>query len=316
MFQNSVLKTFNDDEKLVATRWASYQNYKSKVEAIKDFKEEEYQDGFLKDIFESCLGYTLKTTNPSSFNLEREKKNETDSKKADGVFYLNSEIIGVIELKAQDTRNLDKVQQQAFYYLSQHSKAKYVIISNFDELRFYIEKSTAYESFSLFNLSYDEFCKLHLLLAYENIKEEKALKIREKSNKFEQNISKELYKDFSNFRILLFDNLVKNNLSIEKSVLLRLTQKLCDRIIFILFAEDRTLLRANTIKEIREEFINQKFTNYSLYDIYKFYFEAINKGDARLDIPEYNGGLFAIDELLDSLIIDDFILDENVQILS
>ncbi|OCL99410.1 Type IIS restriction enzyme Eco57I [Aliarcobacter thereius] len=316
MFQNSVLKTFNDDEKLVATRWASYQNYKSKVEAIKDFKEEEYQDGFLKDIFESCLGYTLKTTNPSSFNLEREKKNETDSKKADGVFYLNSEIIGVIELKAQDTRNLDKVQQQAFYYLSQHSKAKYVIISNFDELRFYIEKSTAYESFSLFNLTYEEFSKLHLLLAYENIKEEKALKIREKSNKFEQNISKELYKDFSNFRILLFDNLVKNNLSIEKSVLLRLTQKLCDRIIFILFAEDRTLLRANTIKEIREEFINQKFTNYSLYDIYKFYFEAINKGDARLDIPEYNGGLFAIDELLDSLIIDDFILDENVQILS
>ncbi|OCL96076.1 Eco57I restriction-modification methylase domain-containing protein [Aliarcobacter thereius] len=316
MFQNSVLKTFNDDEKLVATRWASYQNYKSKVEAIKDFKEEEYQDGFLKDIFESCLGYTLKTTNPSFFNLEREKKNETDSKKADGVFYLNSEIIGVIELKAQDTRNLDKVQQQAFYYLSQHSKAKYVIISNFDELRFYIEKSTAYESFSLFNLSYDEFCKLHLLLAYENIKEEKALKIREKSNKFEQNISKELYKDFSNFRILLFDNLVKNNLSIEKSVLLRLTQKLCDRIIFILFAEDRTLLRANTIKEIREEFINQKFTNYSLYDIYKFYFDAINKGDARLDIPEYNGGLFAVDELLDSLIIDDFILDENVQILS
>ncbi|MCT7481488.1 BREX-1 system adenine-specific DNA-methyltransferase PglX [Aliarcobacter cryaerophilus] len=70
------------------------------------------------------------------------------------------------------------------------------------------------------------------------------------------------------------------------------------------------------IKEIREEFINQKFTNYSLYDIYKFYFEAINKGNDKLQIPQYNGGLFATDELLDSLIIDDFILDENVQILS
>ncbi|MFA7022325.1 Eco57I restriction-modification methylase domain-containing protein, partial [Aliarcobacter sp.] len=96
----------------------------------------------------------------------------------------------------------------------------------------------------------------------------------------------------------------------------RLTQKLCDRIIFILFAEDRDLLRANMIKEIREEFINQKFTNYSLYDIYKFYFEAINKGNDKLQIPQYNGGLFVVDELLDSLIIDDFILDENVQILS
>src|SRR5574344_2092234 len=70
------------------------------------------------------------------------------------------------------------------------------------------------------------------------------------------------------------------------------------------------------IKEIREEFINQKFTNYSLYDIYKFYFDAISNGNEKLDIPKYNGGLFATDLLLDSLIIDDFILDENVQILS
>ena len=114
IFQKSVLKNFKQDEKLVALRWASFQNYKTKIEAIKDFKEEEYQDGFLKDIFESCLGYTLKTTNPKSFNLEREKKNETDSKKADGVIYLNSEIIAVIELKDTKTKNLDRVQQQAF----------------------------------------------------------------------------------------------------------------------------------------------------------------------------------------------------------
>nr|WP_313957441.1 N-6 DNA methylase [Aliarcobacter cryaerophilus] len=157
------------------------------------------------------------------------------------------------------------------------------------------------------------------------MKDDIPLKLKEKSNNFEQDISKKLYKDFSNFRTLLFENIVKNNYDesktlivqkFDKQTLLRLTQKLCDRIIFILFAEDRDLLRTNMIKEIREEFINQKFTNYSLYDIYKFYFEAINKGNDKLQIPQYNGGLFATDELLDSLIIDDFILDENVQILS
>ena len=114
IFQKSVLKTFKQDEKLVASRWAAFQNYKTKIEAIKDFKEEEYQDGFLKDIFESCLGYTLKTTNPSSFNLEREKKNETDSKKADGVIYLNSEIIAVIELKDTKTKNLTVYNNKLF----------------------------------------------------------------------------------------------------------------------------------------------------------------------------------------------------------
>ncbi len=67
---------------------------------------------------------------------------------------------------------------------------------------------------------------------------------------------------------------MKNNDAIEKSILLRLTQKLCDRIIFILFAEDRGLLHSNTIKEIIAEFNDQKFTDYKLFDIYKFYFNA------------------------------------------
>lgn len=333
MFQKSIINSVKQDETKVALRWASFQKFLEKVEYIKTVKEEKYQDGFLVDIFENCLGYTLDMTNPKSFNLEREKKNETDAKKADGVIYVDEKVVGVIELKGQDTKNLDKIETQAFNYHASHSNSKYIIISNFDELRFYVDKKTAYEKFNLFTLNYEEFKKLHLLISYESIKDDVPLKLKEKTNSFEQDISKKLYKDFSNFRTLLFENIVKNNLGngilipsvlngeVETSLpkqqtLLRLTQKLCDRIIFILFAEDRDLLRTNMIKEIREEFINQKFTNYTLYDIYKFYFEAINKGNDKLQIPQYNGGLFATDLLLDSLIIDDFILDENVQILS
>jgi len=109
---------------------------------------------------------------------------------------------------------------------------------------------------------------------------------------------------------------VRNDEGLDKQTLLRLTQKLCDRIIFILFAEDRGLLRANTIKEIREHFKNQAFTTYTLYDIYKFYFQAINEGNSKLNIPKYNGGLFATDTLLDSLTIDDTYLDMEAQKLS
>ena len=252
MFQKSVLKSISQDEKIIASRWTFFQNYLSKIDFIKHIKEEKYQDGFLKDIFESCLGYTLDTTNPNDFNLSAEEKNETDGKKADGVIYVNSKIIGIIELKAQDTKNLDKVQSQAFNYLVSHSFARYVIISNFDELRFYIDKKTAYEKFNLFTLTYEEFKKLHLLLSYESIKENIPLKLKEKSSSFEQNISKKLYKDFSFFRNALFENIIKNNSNKDKSLLLRLTQKLCDRIIFILFAEDRGLLNTNTINEIRQ----------------------------------------------------------------
>lgn len=315
LFQKSIFNSHKQDESLIASRWAAFQNFKSKIDAIRGFKEEVYQDGFFKDIFESCLGYTLKTTNPSDYNLEREKKNETDGKKADGVIYVGGEIIGVVELKDQKSKNLDAVEAQAFNYHASHSNSKYIIISNFDELRFYIDKKTAYEKFSLFNLTYEDFKTLHLLLSFESIRDNVPIKLKEKSSTFEQSISKELYRDFSAFRAHLFENIVHNNPDTDKQSLLRLTQKLCDRIVFILFAEDRGLLRPNMIREIRSRHENDVFGN-PMYEFYKIYFRAINEGNAKLDIPRYNGGLFAHDPLLDSLIIDDEYLDMEAQKLS
>jgi type I restriction-modification system DNA methylase subunit len=257
----------------------------------------------------------LETTNPQNCNIRREEKNETDSKKADGVIVIDGKIIGIIELKGYKTKNLNQIETQAFNYHNSHTNSKYIITSNFNELRFYIDKKTAYEKFNLFNLSYDEFKKLHLLLSFESIKDEIPLKLKESSTKFEQNISKELYKDFSHFRNQLFENIVKNNENIDKFRLLRLTQKLSDRIIFILFAEDRGLLRANIIQEIREKQKDDIFGN-KLYDYFKIYFSAINLGNDKLSIPKYNGGLFNRDDLLDSLKIDDDFLDSGVQKLS
>lgn len=345
IFQNSVLRNTKQDESILAHRWASFQDYLSKIEAIKDFKEEIYQDGFLHDVFEKCLGYTLKTTNPNNYSLDREQKNETDGKKADGAIYIDGKVVGVIELKDQKSKNLDVIEAQAFGYHASHANSRYIIISNFDELRFYIDKKSYYEKFNLFNLSFDEFRKLHLILSFESISSGLTNRLLEQSNRFEVDISKKLYSDFSDFRTHLFENIVKNNYvgvsesvgvipakagihnvdprvtheddkGLDKQTLLRLTQKLCDRLIFILFAEDRGLLRPNTIKEIRGEFANQKFTSYTLYDIYKFYFDAISSGNERLDIQKYNGGLFAKDELLDSLIIDDEQIDLSAQKLS
>ena len=101
-----------------------------------------------------------------------------------------------------------------------------------------MDKKTNYEEFSLFNLDYEAFKTLHLLVSYESIRDNIPLKLKEKSSSFEKEISKKLYKDFSLFRTNLFENIIKNN-NLDQALLLRLTQKLCDRIIFILFAEDR-----------------------------------------------------------------------------
>ena len=75
-------------------------------------------------------------------------------------------------------------------------------------------------------------------------------------------------------------------------------------------------LTSNTIKEIRQRHSQDGFGDRSMYDYYKLYFNAINEGNERLNIPKYNGGLFSKDELLDSLIIDDNVLDMEAQKLS
>jgi hypothetical protein len=69
-----------------------------------------------------------------------------------------------------------------------------------------------------------------------------------------------LYKDYSDFKRKLFADIVQLNPQYDKLILFKKSQKLLDRILFILFAEDRGLLQANTIQTILDEFENLKET--------------------------------------------------------
>ena len=317
LFKEKIIKEQKQDEKIIEQRYANLAKFQAKIEQIKEFKEEEYQTDFLHDIFEACLGYTLKTSDPQHFNLQRESKNETDSKKADGaILNANGEVIGVIELKDQKSKDLDKIENQAFNYHNSNSKSRYIIISNFDEIRLYIDKKTAYEKFSLFSMTRKEFELFHQILCFENINSFKTIDLRDKSESYENEISKKLYADFAEFRLKLFENAVKENPQIPQKEILSLIQKLCDRIIFVLFAEDSGLLKPNSVAEINSEFKNQKFTDFSLYKIWQIYFDAIDKGNAKLGIDGYNGGLFATDETLNSLKFSDEILQSYIAKLS
>jgi 23S rRNA A1618 N6-methylase RlmF len=131
MLQKSILNSFKQDEAKVALRWVKFQEFISKVEYIKIQKEEKYQDGFLRDIFENCLGYTLDMTNPSNYNLEKKKKNETDSKKSDLMFELNKKLQETKqnfydELKLEKlTTKLQKFEELEFDdFIKEYTKSK------------------------------------------------------------------------------------------------------------------------------------------------------------------------------------------------
>lgn len=319
LFQHNIVEhyiaTFNP--KKVAQAYEVYKAYFLNPEIQKNIRQSneiQFQEGFLRELFVNVLGYTI---SPSpNFNLIREEKNETDSKKADGAILINNEVVGIIELKGCNTTDLKKVEAQAFGYKNQHAKATYVIISNFEKLRFYIDNSVDFEEFNLFNLSEDEFSLLYLCLAHENIEKNLPKTIKTKSVSKEEEITNKLYKDYSEFKQALFnDILVLNHVDTaeQKIVLFKKTQKLLDRLLFIFFAEDSGLLTPNTMrihildvwqkmKEVGEE--------QPLYNRIKKYFTWLDEGfkSTAIEVFAYNGGLFKPDEVLDNLIISDELL--------
>jgi len=93
-FQNSVISKYQKamDKHAVAAAYAKFKAHfhnPAIQENIRNSKEEQYQEGFLNDLFVNILGYTK---NPhSGFNITTEYKNVKDSKKADGAILLAKE---------------------------------------------------------------------------------------------------------------------------------------------------------------------------------------------------------------------------------
>ncbi|MCD4675121.1 MAG: hypothetical protein K8S18_03885, partial [Desulfobacula sp.] len=190
LFQKSVEKKYlNDlDSALIDKKYADFQNYfgnSERQENIRNSKEEQFQEGFLRELFVKVLGYTL---NPEpNFNLTTELKNISNSKKADGAILRTTENAplgdahAVIELKSTNTTDLDSIETQAFGYKNHHPKCIYVITSNFEKLRFYIQNAVDHIDFDLFKLTKEQFSLLWLCLAKDNLINDLPLKIKDSS---------------------------------------------------------------------------------------------------------------------------------------
>ena len=323
LFQKSVEKKYLNglDPAVIDEKYAEFIAYFGNPEIqenIRNAKEEQFQEGFLRELFVKILGYTL---NPQpEYNLTTELKNIADSKKVDGAILKGEDALAVIELKGTDTPDLDKVEAQAFGYKNNHPKCVFVITSNFEKLRFYIQNAIDFIDFDLFNLSKTDFSLLWLCLEKDNLLSGLPQKMKDASLLKEEDITKQLYTDYSNFRTDIYANLVKNNPEKDKLLLFKKTQKLLDRFLFIFFAEDRLLLPPNSISEIVKQWETlQELDSYvPLYDRFKKYFGYMNTGfkGKKHDIFAYNGGLFEPDEVLDNIQIDDELLHDHTLKLS
>ena len=263
--------------------------------------------------------------------------------KADGAIIIDGKVLAVIELKGCDTTDLSKVENQAFGYKAHNPTANLVIISNFAKLRLYIEDASDFLEFNIFAMPQEQFELLYLCLSLENVKSSTALKLKKESVSAENNITDKLYADYSTFKRALFADICQLNLGgerlplapkadtafsatpssggtpqrpvVDKLTLFKKTQKLLDRILFVLFCEDRGLLPENSVAKIIDQWQKLKELDayQPLYNRFKNYFDHINTGyksetDPSYVIFAYNGGLFKPDEILDNIKISDDVL--------
>lgn len=278
---------------------------------IKKIKETSLSADFKTKIVEAVLGYTSPVGN-DEYTVESEQKILKGSVDlALGNFASGKvDIIAPFELKGAKTKDLDAIMpgrnktpvQQAWEYATNNAGTKWVLVSNYLEIRLYGfgEGTEAYEHFDMARLHEpQEYARFMLLLSADNLLSGKTSELLQESLKEDKDITDALYADYKELRSTLIDGIQQTTPSIDPLESIASAQTVLDRVLFIAFAEDTGLLPKNILAQAFES--EDKFNPRPVWDNFKGLFNAIDKGSNGLGVPQYNGGLFASDDTINAL---------------
>lgn len=195
---------------------------------LESLKEEEFKSRFLNEFFGDVLGFNYGNSN--FWTLSEEVKTKVDGTKVDGALgYFgkdksNSDVRAVIEIKDAN-KNLDDKQKrkdsksavsQAFEYASKMGEqCKWIIVSNFKEIRFYSNFQGKCQVFFLEELSdenklkellflfhYDRFIQKNNASSTEKLFKVSSLKL--KDNEKPRHIVDKIYSSIIRFKGLQY----------------------------------------------------------------------------------------------------------------
>lgn len=285
--------------------------------AGQEYKESELLPDFLTDIFVQVLGYTTPTAQMSEgrHTLSREKLVEVDGKFADAVLgdFRPEEERVVVAVEGKGPRDplerphagrkMSAVDQGYRYAIN--VPCDWIIVTNLREIRLYHKGSTqrTYERFVLAELaeSEEELKRFVFLLGAERMVPRQGpshlYALLEASEKAGEELTQQFYAEYAQVRSEVLLALLEANSTVEPSEVLSATQRLLDRVLFVAFAEDRGLLPAETLAKAYQH--RDPYNPRGIWANFQGLFRAIDQGSDLLNIPRYNGGLFAADEVLD-----------------
>jgi hypothetical protein len=285
------------------------------------FKESELLPDFLTDIFCGLLGYTGPAEAADTYTLSRERHVEVDGEFADAVLGRfqkdKDQFIAVLEGKGTRDplerpfagRRMSAVDQAYRYAIN--LPCDWIIVTSMRETRLYYKGAhqQAYERFETVRLAADEALlkRFVFLLGAERVvpahRECHLYELLRSSESVGRALTNQFYALYADIRQRVLSRLCRENSTIAPPEILRCTQKLLDRVLFCAFCEDRGLLPAESLKRAFEH--RDPYNPHPLWLNFRGLFRAIDEGNAGLNIPAYNGGLFAPDPALDALQVPD-----------
>lgn len=227
-------------------------------------------------------------------------------------------IIAPFELKGAKTKNLDAIMpgraktpvQQAWEYASDNVGTKWVLVSNYLEIRLYsyAHGRQFHDSFDLAKLHDPaEYQRFMLLLSADNLLSGQSLAILEESRREDRDITARLYSDYRTLRSELIGAVRTALPEGEPLESIRLGQTILDRVLFIAFAEDNGLLPDDSLLNAFQH--RDPYNPKPVWKTFLGLFGAIDRGNDQLKIPRYNGGLFQPNAAIDALAVPDHICD-------
>ncbi len=287
-------------------------------------RERELLPGFLGDIFISLLGYTGPEAGPR-YTLSREQHVEVDGKFADAVIgeFDSEQRRFLVTLEGKGPRDpLDRpfagrrmsAVDQGYRYAI-NLPCDWIIVTNIRQIRLYHKGSDqyTYERFDTEALANEETAlrKLVYLLGAERVVPAAGrchlYDLLSESERIGAELTREYYAEYACMRQQAFEQLCAANRSVAPHDVLAATQRLLDRVLFCAFCEDRGLLPSETIAQAYRH--TDPYNPRPIWENFRGLFRSIDQGNPHLQIPQYNGGLFEANPLLDALIVPDSVCE-------
>ncbi|MBW4639314.1 MAG: hypothetical protein KME05_13955 [Gloeocapsa sp. UFS-A4-WI-NPMV-4B04] len=303
-----------------------------KTGTLDKVKEVSLHGDFLKDVFQEILGYRSviqgggrlweihaeQTISDGGGSADAALGFFTAQENKQGKVKLQGRVVAPIELKGTKD-DLDRpasgrkesAVDQGWRYANYTPDCKWIIVSNYQELRLYQTSKTPayYEQFLLIDLAdlqafktfYFLLCRQNFLPIKDTPQAVSAIdRLLSASNEAQEQITQQLYEDYKAVRL----NLVKHfrfvgseDIVNRDQVLIEKAQKTLDRVLFIAFCEDRGLLPTKTLTNAHDR--KDPYHPKPIWDNYKTVFRWVDLGNEDPPVPGYNGGLFQHDLILD-----------------